>query len=122
VVPRIAVLDVSRQSVDAVLIAMAPLTHATYIEIAIAAGKAALCEKPIDRNLARGDARAAKIRDTTVPAKIGFNRRYDPGHSAARAPVLAGEIGDLHQVSIASGDPSPPPRAYREAAGGRFRE
>jgi myo-inositol 2-dehydrogenase / D-chiro-inositol 1-dehydrogenase len=109
-------------NVDAVLIATATPTHADYIEMAIAAGKAVLCEKPIDLNLARVNACAAKIGNTSVPIQLGFNRRYDPGHSAARNAMLAGEIGDLHQVIITSRDPAIPPRAYLEAAGGLFRD
>ena len=108
--------------VDAVLIATATPTHADYIEMAIAAGKAVLCEKPIDLSLARVNQCAAKIGATEIPIQLGFNRRYDPGHSAARAAMLAGDIGDLHQVIITSRDPSIPPRAYLEAAGGLFRD
>ena len=112
----------SSDKVDAVLIATATPTHADYIEMAVAAGKAVLCEKPIDLNIARVNACAAKIAGTRVPIQLGFNRRYDPGHSAARAAMVAGEIGDLHQVIITSRDPSLPPRAYLEAAGGMFRD
>jgi len=108
--------------IDAVLIATATPTHADYIEMAVAAGKAVLCEKPIDLSLARVNACAAKIGDTKIPIQLGFNRRYDPGHSAARAAMLAGDIGDLHQVIITSRDPAIPPRAYLEAAGGLFRD
>lgn len=112
----------SSDQVDAVLIATATPTHADYIEKAIAAGKAVLCEKPIDLNLERVNACAAKIGNTKLPIQLGFNRRYDPGHSAARTALLNGEIGDLHQVIITSRDPAIPPRAYLEAAGGLFRD
>ncbi|MBZ9756834.1 inositol 2-dehydrogenase [Mesorhizobium sp. ESP6-5] len=108
--------------VDAVLIATATPTHADYIEMAVAAGKAVLCEKPIDLSLARVEACAANIGETKIPIQLGFNRRYDPGHSAARTAMLAGDIGELHQVIITSRDPSLPPRAYLEAAGGLFRD
>ncbi len=108
--------------IDAVLIATATPTHADYIEMAVAAGKAVLCEKPIDLNLARVEACAAMIAGCTVPIQLGFNRRYDPGHAAARAAMVAGDIGDLHQVIITSRDPAIPPRAYLEAAGGLFRD
>jgi len=104
----------SSGKVDVVLIATATPTHADYIEMAVAAGKAVLCEKPIDLSLARVNACAAKIKGTKVPIQLGFNRRYDPGHSAARKAMAAGEIGDLHQVIITSRDPSLPPRAYLE--------
>jgi len=112
----------SSPEVDAVLIATATPTHADYIEKAIAAGKAVLCEKPIDLSLERVNACAAKIGNTRLPIQIGFNRRYDPGHGAARTALLNGEIGDLHQVIITSRDPGLPPRAYLEAAGGLFRD
>lgn len=109
-------------NIDAVLIATATPTHADYIEMAVAAGKAVLCEKPIDLDLARVQTCAARIAGTHTPIQLGFNRRFDPGHSAARAAMLAGEIGDLHQVIITSRDPVLPPRAYLEAAGGLFRD
>ena len=109
-------------NVDAVLIATATPTHADYIEMAVAAGKPVLCEKPIDLSLARVNACAAKIGNTSLPIQLGFNRRYDPGHSSARNAMLAGDIGDLHQVIITSRDPAIPPRAYLEAAGGLFRD
>ena len=108
--------------VDAVLIATATPTHAGYIEMAVEAGKAVLCEKPIDLDLARVEACKAQIAGSSVPVQIGFNRRFDPGHRAARNAVLAGDIGDLHQVIITSRDPELPPRAYLEAAGGLFRD
>ena len=108
--------------VDAVLIATATPTHADYIEMAVEAGKPALCEKPIDLDLVRVEACKARIAGTSVPVQIGFNRRFDPGHRAARDAVAAGDIGDLHQVVITSRDPELPPRAYLEAAGGLFRD
>ena len=108
--------------IDAVLIATATDTHADLIEAAAKAGKAILCEKPIDINIDRVNRCAAAIAGTDVPIQIGFNRRFDPGHRAARAAVQAGEIGDLHQVIITSRDPEIPPRAYLEAAGGLLRD
>jgi myo-inositol 2-dehydrogenase / D-chiro-inositol 1-dehydrogenase len=108
--------------IDAVLIATATPTHADYIEMAVKAGKAALCEKPIDLDLGRVGLCAKRIAGTKVPIQLGFNRRFDPGHRAARNAAAAGEIGDLHQVIITSRDPALPPRAYLEAAGGLFRD
>ena len=108
--------------IDAVLIASATPTHADYIEMAVEAGKAALCEKPIDLDPARVEACRTRIAGSSVPVQIGFNRRFDPGHRAARNAVAAGDIGDLHQVVITSRDPELPPRAYLETAGGLFRD
>ncbi len=108
--------------VDAVLVATATPTHADYIEAAVGAGKPVLCEKPIDLSLARVNACAERVAGKGVPIQIGFNRRFDPGHRAARNAVVAGEIGALHQVIITSRDPGMPPRSYYEEAGGLFRD
>ena len=108
--------------VDAILIATATDTHVDYIERAVAAGKPVLCEKPIDLSLARANACAARIAGTGVPIQLGFQRRFDPGHRAARDAVRAGEVGALEQVIITSRDPAPAPRAYLEVSGGIFRD
>jgi myo-inositol 2-dehydrogenase/D-chiro-inositol 1-dehydrogenase len=108
--------------IDAVLIATATNTHISYIEKAVEAGKAALCEKPIDLDLKRVDACAAKIKGTNVPIMLGFVRRFDPGHRACREMIRARKIGDLHQVVITSRDPGMAPGAYIEVSGGIFRD
>ncbi|MGF1563091.1 MAG: inositol 2-dehydrogenase [Geminicoccaceae bacterium] len=108
--------------VEAVLIATSTETHAEYIEQAVAAGKPVLCEKPIDLDLKRVNLCAERIAGSPVPVQIGFNRRFDPGHRAAREACLAGEIGALHQVVITSRDPGMPPRSYYQAAGGLLRD
>ncbi len=110
------------ENIDAVLIATATNTHSDYIEMAVAAGKPALCEKPIDLKLERVNQCAATIAGTDVPVQLGFNRRFDPGHKAARDAVRAGEIGDLRQVIITSRDPAMAPRAYLEVSGGMLRD
>ena len=108
--------------VDAVLIATSTPTHADFIEKAVAAGKPILCEKPIDLSLARVQRCAEAIGTTKVPIMLGFVRRFDPGHRAARDAVRAGDIGNLHQVVITSRDPGMPPVAYTQASGGIFRD
>lgn len=108
--------------VDAVLIATATDTHADILEACIAAGKPVLCEKPIDLSLARVNACAARIAGSAVPIQLGFVRRFDPGHRAVRAAIKAGDIGDLHQVTITSRDPGLAPEAYLKVSGGIFRD
>ena len=108
--------------VDAVLVATATETHADYIEAACAAGKPILCEKPIDLSFARVRSCAARIRGKEHLVQLGFNRRFDPGHRAAREEAHSGRIGTLHQVIITSRDPGMPPRSYYEMAGGLMRD
>ena len=115
-----AVLD--EPAVDAVLIATSTDTHADLIEASARAGKAIFCEKPIDLSLERVERCAHAIEGCDVPIQIGFNRRFDPGHRAARRALEEGEIGELHQVVITSRDPEIPPRAYLEVAGGLMRD
>lgn len=110
------------ENIDGVLIASATSTHADFIEKAVFAGKPVLCEKPIDLDLGRVNQCAKQISGTSIPIQIGFNRRYDPGHSGARKAMLEGEIGDLHQVIITSRDPEIPSKTYLEGAGGLFRD
>lgn len=108
--------------VDAVLIATATDTHADLLEMAVAAGKPVLCEKPIDLSLARVNACAATIAGSEVPIQLGFVRRFDPGHAAVRKAIAQGDIGELHQVVITSRDPGLAPEAYLKVSGGILRD
>jgi myo-inositol 2-dehydrogenase/D-chiro-inositol 1-dehydrogenase len=108
--------------VDAVLIATATDTHADLLEMAVAAGKPVLCEKPIDLSLARVNDCAATIAGSAVPIQLGFVRRFDPGHAAVRKAIVAGDIGELHQVVITSRDPGLAPEAYLKVSGGILRD
>jgi myo-inositol 2-dehydrogenase/D-chiro-inositol 1-dehydrogenase len=108
--------------VQAVLIASSTDSHLDLLERAALAGKAVLCEKPIDLDLAKVDACWARIKDQDPTVMIGFNRRFDASLKAVRERVHAGEIGKLEQVIITSRDPEPPPVAYIETSGGLFRD
>ena len=108
--------------VQAVLIATSTDTHVPLIVAAAKAGKAVLCEKPIDLDLKRAEACGAEIAPLKATVMIGFNRRFDPSFRAVRERMLAGEIGTLEQLVITSRDPSPPPIAYIKVSGGIFRD
>lgn len=95
---------------------------ADLIEATAKAGKAILCEKPIDFDICQVKSCRDAIASSGVPIQLGFNRHFDPGHRAARDAVRRGDIGTLEQVVITSRDPAPPPRAYLEASGGIFRD
>jgi myo-inositol 2-dehydrogenase / D-chiro-inositol 1-dehydrogenase len=110
------------KDVDAVLIATSTATHADLIELSAKAGKAILCEKPIDLDIGRVRACRDAIKGYDVPIQIGFNRRFDPGFRAARDARDSGEIGSLEQVVITSRDPGMAPRAYIAVSGGIFRD
>ena len=109
-------------AIDAVLIATSTDTHSGLIERATAAGKAVLCEKPVDLSLERARACQAAVAKTGRPVMIGFNRRFDPSFAALKAAADAGEIGKSELLSITSFDPAPPPVAYIKVSGGLFRD
>ena len=108
--------------VDAVLIATSTDSHVELIIAAACAGKAALCEKPIDLDMARVTRCWNEIGSLDPTVMIGFNRRFDPSFAALHRRVQAGEIGRVEQVVITSRDPGPPPIAYIKGSGGLFRD
>lgn len=109
-------------SIDAVLIATSTDTHSEFIEKATAAGKAVLCEKPVDLSLDRAKKCLAAVSGSGVPVMVGFNRRFDSNFAAIKASVEAGEIGKPELLSITSFDPAPPPISYVKVSGGLFRD
>jgi myo-inositol 2-dehydrogenase / D-chiro-inositol 1-dehydrogenase len=109
-------------AVDAVLIASSTNTHVDLITAAARAGKAILCEKPLDLDIERVERCKIDIAGTRVPLQIAFNRRHDPSHRAVRDAVHAGEIGALELLVITSRDPGMPSVPYLKASGGIFRD
>lgn len=117
--PQIALQDAS---VDAVIIASATNTHVDLIVASAKAGKAILCEKPIDLDIARVDACAEAIKDCNVPIMIGFQRRFDATHRAVKQAIQDGTVGMVEVVTVISRDPSPPPISYIAVSGGQFHD
>jgi myo-inositol 2-dehydrogenase/D-chiro-inositol 1-dehydrogenase len=109
-------------SVDAVVIASSTDTHVDLITAAARAGKAILCEKPIDLDIERVEHCRRAIAGTGVPVQLGFNRRFDRSHRAVCEAVRAGQIGALEMLVITSRDPGLPPVAYLKGSGGIFRD
>lgn len=109
-------------ALDAVLIASSTDTHVDLIIRAAKAGKAILCEKPIDLDINRVNRCWDEIKHCNVPIQLGFNRRYDPSHRAVAEAVRNGEVGQLEMVIISSRDPAPPPADYIKVSGGLLRD
>jgi myo-inositol 2-dehydrogenase/D-chiro-inositol 1-dehydrogenase len=94
--------------------------HLEHSLAVIGACKAALCEKPIDLDLAKAKAAAPKF----VGAQyiLGFNRRFDPHVSALRAKIQSGVIGKLETLTLINHDPAAPPPAFIPRSGGLFKD
>jgi myo-inositol 2-dehydrogenase/D-chiro-inositol 1-dehydrogenase len=108
--------------IDAVLIASSTDTHAGLVEAAARAGKAVLCEKPLDLDRKRAAAAADVASKAGIPLMLGFNRRFDPNFSKLHKQLREGRIGRLETLIITSRDPAPPPLDYVKVSGGLFRD
>ena len=108
--------------VDAVIIGSPTPVHVDQLVRAVRAGKAVLCEKPVDLDLARVDECIAAISGHEDRVMVGFNRRFDPTFAEIHARVQQGEIGPVEQLTIISRDPAPPTPEYVRVSGGLFRD
>ncbi len=80
--------------VDAVLIASSHDTHADFAIGCLAAGKPALCEKPLATTLADAErVLRAELAIGRRLAQVGFMREYDQAHVALYKLLKAGDIG-----------------------------
>ena len=123
-VPAVEKVDevFSDSGVDAILISSPTNTHIDFIEKSVAAKKPVLCEKPIDLDIIKVNECSDRLKGNVIPIQLGFNRRFDPGHQAAKQSLIDGEIGELHQCLITSRDPGLPSWDYLKVSGGQFRD
>lgn len=108
--------------VDAVVIASSTNTHADLLSSAIAAGKPAYCEKPIDLDLGRVKTVVQQAHTSDLPILIGFSRRFDPNHLGVWEAVRSGAVGRIELMHLTSRGPQPPPISYVAVSGGQFRD
>jgi myo-inositol 2-dehydrogenase / D-chiro-inositol 1-dehydrogenase len=95
--------------IDAVIIASPTATHVDLLTASVRAGKAVLCEKPIDLDLARVDACWAEIKGLDGAVMVGFNRGSTrPSPSCATGSPRARSAG-----SSSSSSPAAIPRPRR---------
>ena len=113
---------IAANDIDAIVIATPTSLHYEQIHAIARAGKAVLCEKPIDLSAARAAECMDVVEKAGVPFMTAFNRRFDPHFAHLQAQLSAGAIGDAELVVITSRDPSPPPISYIKQSGGLFRD
>jgi myo-inositol 2-dehydrogenase/D-chiro-inositol 1-dehydrogenase len=113
---------IARSDVDAVVIGTPTDTHVGYLLKAVELGKAVLCEKPIDLDMAKSESAAAEVERVGGRVMLAFNRRFDSTFAAMRRAIDAGRIGEVRQVIISSRDPGMPPASYVKSSGGIFRD
>ena len=121
---KVADLDgaLGDSEVAGVIVASSTDTHLDFSLRAAQAGKAIFCEKPIDLDLARAEANAAKFEAARARMFLAFNRRFDPNFRSLKKKLDGGAVGKLETLHITSHDPSPPPPGYVAVSGGLFKD
>jgi predicted dehydrogenase len=118
----------SREEVEAVLIASPPFMHAEMAIAAAEAGVHVFSEKPMSPTLEGCDAMTAATRRHGVKLGIGLVCRYHAAHSKIRELAGGGEIGrpvcmTVHRLGGSSGRPRTATwRLKQELSGGTLME
>src|SRR5919107_1701946 len=82
------------ENIDAVLVASPDPTHAPLVKECLKLEKPVLCEKPLaDSAEAALEVVEAEVELGRKLVQVGFMRRYDPQHVAAKEAVEAGSVG-----------------------------
>lgn len=105
-----------------VIIASPTDQHLEQCLAAFAAGKAILCEKPLDLDLQRAAAARSVLGAPGARLLLGFNRRFDPHFGALKTRLDRGDVGKLETLHITSHDPAPPSLEYVRTSGGLFKD
>lgn len=110
---------VARHDVQAVVIASPAKFHTPAIQVAAAAGKHILCEKPLALTMEEADAALEAVTAAGVRLQVGFMRRYDAAYAQAKRAIEAGEIGEpVIFKSIGRDFEAPPPSSFEGGSSG----
>ncbi len=113
---------IDRPDVAAIVIGTPTHTHINLMLRAVRLGKAVLCEKPIDLDMAKSVAAVEEVERLNGRVMLAFNRRFESTFAQMRASIDAGDIGEVRQVIISSRDPGLAPEDYIMSSGGIFRD
>ena len=113
---------VERADLEAVVICSPVGFHIEQALMAIEAGKHVMCEKPLAASYAAAREGVERLGSKAERVFMGFNRRFDKGHTALHEGLREGRIGELHQLIITSRDSIPLPIEYLKTSGGLFND
>ena len=106
-IPVVPYADIlTRNDVDAVLIATPHSEHRDQAIAAAKAGKHVFCEKPLALTAADADAIIAACGEAGVVLGYGFNRRFTPAYQEIIRRIAAGDIGQVLHVEGQFSGPS----------------
>lgn len=107
-------------AVEAVVVATPTQTHYDVLMDVIASGKPIFVEKPITFTVEEAEKIIKAVADANLYLQVGFMRRFDPGHVAAKNVIVAGDCGKPIYIHDCQRDPNGPPPAYVPQSGGLF--
>jgi predicted dehydrogenase len=84
--------------IDAVIVTAETNRHADLIELAAAAGKHILCQKPLATTLADCDRIIAAVKKHGVKFSMAFQMRHDPVNQKIKELLTAGAVGKVAVV------------------------
>ena len=84
--------------VDAVVIAVETAHHADMVELAAAAGKAIVVQKPLALTLDQADRIVAAVKGHGVPFTMAWQMRVDPQNIQIKELIQSGVLGKLFMV------------------------
>lgn len=113
---------VSAPGVHAVIVATPTRSHFESVVLALEAGRAVLCEKPLGSDLAEVDRGYGLAAEAGLPLLVAFQRRFDPGFGAVIAAARGGDIGTLQFIRSVSRDHPLPSLEYIRTSGGLFHD
>ncbi len=107
-------------AIDAVVVATPTQTHYDVLMDVIATGKPIFCEKPLTFTVEEAEKIMTAADEKGVYLQVGFMRRFDPGHVAAKEMIASNECGKPIYIHDCQRDPNGPPPAYVPQSGGLF--
>jgi len=111
---------INNPDVAAVVVATPTQTHYDILMDVIAAKKPIFVEKPITFTVAEAEKIINAVEEAGIFLQVGFMRRFDPGHMAAKKMISSGECGAPIYIHDCQRDPNGPPPAYVPQSGGLF--
>lgn len=106
--------------VQAVVVATPTQTHYDVLMDVIATGKPIFVEKPITFTVEEAEKIMQAVDKAGIYLQVGFMRRFDPGHVAAKKMIESGACGKPIYIHDCQRDPNGPPPAYVPQSGGLF--
>ena len=88
----------AKADIDAVVITSETSRHADLVELAAAAGKAIVLQKPVALTLAEADRIVAAVTRYKIPFTMAWQMRVDPQNVKMKEMIHSGELGKVVMV------------------------